>query len=323
MNANPARRQEYGPCEPLRVTGLAAVAMPLRFSTMYEDEVTGDRKYLFREYRPSLGRWLSRDPIEEPGGPNLYGFVYNDPVQQCDIDGRFAGTKCPVCGQWYQGIHPNCPGVPVPPQQPSFAVGLLPFYGSALNAEYNFSQGNAGWGTFYSALAVSDVFLVRSIATALGKGCWKVGSHTWSATRSWFGRTRSLAPNTQVHHWLLQQNQGIGVWFPDWFKNQPWNLVVIDSGVVHGARYSSRTIHLAVHGTSKELTLSWIERAAYGTPDWAQWAALNFSMRATTLFEQDCRCALEHPGQTVIEEGDSQIVIPSGPSSLDPVFVLP
>jgi len=59
---------EYGPFgEPVRVTGPAAAAMPLRFSTMYEDDVTGDRKYLFREYRPSLGRWLSRDPKDEDG----------------------------------------------------------------------------------------------------------------------------------------------------------------------------------------------------------------------------------------------------------------
>jgi len=60
-----------------------------------------------------------------------------------------------------------------------------------------------------------------------------------------------------------------------------------------------------------------------GTPDWAQWAGLNFSLRATTMFEQDCQASLEHPGQTVIKDGDNQIVIPSGPSSLDPVFVLP
>jgi RHS repeat-associated protein len=35
-------------------------------------------------YSPSLGRWLSRDPIEERGGLNLYGFVNNDPVNRFD-----------------------------------------------------------------------------------------------------------------------------------------------------------------------------------------------------------------------------------------------
>lgn len=69
---------EYGPfSEPIRVTGPVARLMPLRFSTMYEDNVTGDRKYLFRDYTPTTGRWKSRDPIEEDGGSNLYAFTGN------------------------------------------------------------------------------------------------------------------------------------------------------------------------------------------------------------------------------------------------------
>lgn len=51
--------------EPIRVTGPVASLMPLRFSTMYEDNVTGDRKYLFRDYTPTTGRWKSRDPEEK------------------------------------------------------------------------------------------------------------------------------------------------------------------------------------------------------------------------------------------------------------------
>ena len=79
---------EYGPFgEPLRVTGPAAAAMPLRFSTMYEDDVTGDRKYLFREYAPSLGRWLSRDPVGEWGGQNFCAFVGNNPANYYDLFG--------------------------------------------------------------------------------------------------------------------------------------------------------------------------------------------------------------------------------------------
>jgi len=80
---------EYGPfSEPIRVTGVLANQMPLRFSTMYEDNVTGDRKYLFRDYAPSTGRWKSRDPLEEKGGKNLYGFVNDEPVTKLDALGR-------------------------------------------------------------------------------------------------------------------------------------------------------------------------------------------------------------------------------------------
>lgn len=40
--------------------------------------------YNFRYYSPELGRWLSRDPIEEKGGYNLYGMVNNNPVDYWD-----------------------------------------------------------------------------------------------------------------------------------------------------------------------------------------------------------------------------------------------
>ncbi|HUJ09905.1 MAG TPA: RHS repeat-associated core domain-containing protein [Verrucomicrobiae bacterium] len=41
----------------------------------------------FAFYNPTTGRWLSRDPIEEEGGRNLYAFVANIPVSQVDIQG--------------------------------------------------------------------------------------------------------------------------------------------------------------------------------------------------------------------------------------------
>ncbi|MBV6501894.1 MAG: hypothetical protein CJBNEKGG_04435 [Prosthecobacter sp.] len=44
--------------------------------------------YGFRYYSPELGRWLSRDPIEEEGGINLYGMVGNDPVNRVDVKGQ-------------------------------------------------------------------------------------------------------------------------------------------------------------------------------------------------------------------------------------------
>jgi RHS repeat-associated protein len=43
--------------------------------------------YLYRYYDPLTGRWPSRDPIEEEGGFNLYGFVGNDGVKEIDVLG--------------------------------------------------------------------------------------------------------------------------------------------------------------------------------------------------------------------------------------------
>jgi RHS repeat-associated protein len=41
----------------------------------------------YRAYEPRLGRWLSRDPIAENGGINLYGYVGNDPINMIDTLG--------------------------------------------------------------------------------------------------------------------------------------------------------------------------------------------------------------------------------------------
>jgi len=81
---------EYDPFgQALRITGAVGKLNPIRFSTQYADDVTGDLKYLHRDYRPDLGRWKSRDPIDELGGLNLYGYCRNDSCNHWDIDGRF------------------------------------------------------------------------------------------------------------------------------------------------------------------------------------------------------------------------------------------
>jgi uncharacterized protein RhaS with RHS repeats len=43
----------------------------------------------FAFYDPTLGRWARRDPIGERGGPNLFGFVGNEPPGAIDPNGLF------------------------------------------------------------------------------------------------------------------------------------------------------------------------------------------------------------------------------------------
>ena len=43
--------------------------------------------YQYRYYDPVTGRWPSRDPIEEEGGMNLYGFVSNNSISRNDYLG--------------------------------------------------------------------------------------------------------------------------------------------------------------------------------------------------------------------------------------------
>lgn len=51
---------------------------------MSEEEVSGLYYYGYRFYSPSLMRWQNRDPIEEEGGLNLYGFCGNCPTTNID-----------------------------------------------------------------------------------------------------------------------------------------------------------------------------------------------------------------------------------------------
>ncbi len=44
--------------------------------------------YGYRYYNSNTGRWLSRDPIAERGGVNLYGMLGNDAVNLIDLLGR-------------------------------------------------------------------------------------------------------------------------------------------------------------------------------------------------------------------------------------------
>jgi uncharacterized protein RhaS with RHS repeats len=50
--------------------------------------------YLYRYYDPVTGRWPSRDPIEEEGGINLYGFVGNSGLYKWDYLGLAIQQNC-------------------------------------------------------------------------------------------------------------------------------------------------------------------------------------------------------------------------------------
>jgi len=84
-NGTAVATYEYGPFgEPIAATGPAAASNPFRFSTKYTDPDTALILYEFRPYNPTHARWLTRDPLQETGGLNLYGFVGNDGVNWVD-----------------------------------------------------------------------------------------------------------------------------------------------------------------------------------------------------------------------------------------------
>ena len=69
-------------------SGTMADVFPFRFSTKYYDAESGLYYYGYRYYSPELGRWLTRDPIEEDGGDNLYAFCGNNGIGRVDPMGE-------------------------------------------------------------------------------------------------------------------------------------------------------------------------------------------------------------------------------------------
>lgn len=60
----------------------------MAYAGLYLHEESGLYLATYRGYNPATARWLNRDPIEEMGGLNLYGYVMNDPINFVDPDGR-------------------------------------------------------------------------------------------------------------------------------------------------------------------------------------------------------------------------------------------
>jgi len=81
--------------------GPFATTNPYRFSTKPCDDAltytapadAGLYYYGYRYYSPRLGRWVSRDPIEEDGGTNLYAYVENKPSIEVDPSGKMLANK--------------------------------------------------------------------------------------------------------------------------------------------------------------------------------------------------------------------------------------
>ena len=109
LDSTTSTEYAYGPfAEPLQATGPMAKTNPLRFSTQYTDDVTGDLNYLFRPYSTRQGRWLSRDPVSEAGGFNIYAMVDNHSVASLDFLGLDIVCECAVEDYFKEnGIKPN------------------------------------------------------------------------------------------------------------------------------------------------------------------------------------------------------------------------
>jgi RHS repeat-associated protein len=71
----------------LAQSGTLASANVYRFSSKEFHSASSLYYFGFRFYDPNLQRWPNRDPIQEAGGINLFGFIGNNPICHADFYG--------------------------------------------------------------------------------------------------------------------------------------------------------------------------------------------------------------------------------------------
>ena len=69
---------------------MGRISVDFRYAGMFYHQASGLYLTQYRAYDPRTGRWLNRDPIEEEGGLNLYGYVGGNPVMYTDPNGNLA-----------------------------------------------------------------------------------------------------------------------------------------------------------------------------------------------------------------------------------------
>ncbi|MBQ9729123.1 MAG: RHS repeat-associated core domain-containing protein [Clostridia bacterium] len=91
------------------VTESGDVTQPFQWSSEHYDSELDLVYYNYRHYSPTLGRFLSRDPIEEIDGMNLFSFLKNIPTLSSDLLGLiFFKRKVPCTSDEIQKGREGC-----------------------------------------------------------------------------------------------------------------------------------------------------------------------------------------------------------------------
>jgi RHS repeat-associated protein len=125
-------------------SGLGAFDLPLRLPGQYFDKETNLHYNYFRDYDPSLGRYVESDPIGLDGGLNTYAYVRSHPLAFFDPDGLEVRFICRRLreGLAYTGfqhcfIHVTCP-------EEGWASTLSLYGGNGLWPRAGYKSANEG-----------------------------------------------------------------------------------------------------------------------------------------------------------------------------------
>jgi RHS repeat-associated protein len=100
-DGNVVGRFDYDPYG--RSTTVKNTVPDFNFTGLYRHSASNIDFAVYRAYDPDLGRWLSRDPIGESGGLNLYGYVANGPTGDIDPLGHDVIVLLASKAVWWQG----------------------------------------------------------------------------------------------------------------------------------------------------------------------------------------------------------------------------
>jgi hypothetical protein len=146
---------------------------------------------------------------------------------------------------------------------PGLGESLVPVWGSTREAVADWREGDyigaAGNGVLAATDLVPGGLLVKTVGKGLKKGAWKMGSHSWDATRKWMNNSGLGQAGLEKHHAVIPQG-GWGKKVPESIKNQPWNIT-------HLPRDAHRRIHTNFKGAPR---FAPVERFTAGSPPWGK-----------------------------------------------------
>ncbi|NCB53214.1 MAG: RHS repeat-associated core domain-containing protein, partial [Clostridia bacterium] len=211
-----AAAYDHGPFgEDMAAAGPAAGLNPFRFSSEVWDGALGLVCYTFRPYNPLDGRFISRDPIEERGGLNLYGFVGNDPVNRWDFLEKNLLWRDPNGGEW-ELLRIHAKAIVVKAKSLSFAIDSFIYEEIDSTWESRFGNLDSVFVSQFELESTKERAAISALMTVrdkLGKieaienfKGWKVSR---CDTKKLLGLTNKITGNIGIHKKFFKTEKGL------------------------------------------------------------------------------------------------------------------